>query len=137
MDKKYKLTDNFITHNGKKLFQIQAIKSFGDVYEGNLGGYIEAQNNLSQDDNAWVSGNACVYGNACVSGNALVSFKGNYLSVGPFGMNSRMITIGNNIVNAGCFSGTFEEFKNAVAKKYGNDHGGYAKAIQIIDNIKF
>lgn len=84
MNKKYSLTDKSITVNGKKLFQIKAEISFGSVTKGELGGYIEKEENLSHDGNAWVSNNArvCdnarvydnaqVYGNAWVSGNAWV-----------------------------------------------------------------
>ena len=86
---------------------------------------------------AQVYGNAQIFGEAQVYGNAQVSFNGDYLVIGPFGENKRMITIGDNIVNAGFFSGTFDEFKNAVIKKYGSDYGSYAKAIQIIETLKF
>ena len=63
----------------KTLYQIQAIVSFGSVLDGELGGYIETEKNLSQENNAWVydgawvSGDAWVYGDARVSGNARVS----------------------------------------------------------------
>ena len=56
--KKYKLTKNSIEVFGKKLFQIQATASFGNVERGELGGYIEKEENLSQENNAWVYGNA-------------------------------------------------------------------------------
>ena len=42
---------------------------FGAVHAGDVGGYIECERNLSQDDNAWVSDNALVCGDACVYGN--------------------------------------------------------------------
>ena len=45
--KKYELTENYIIFNGKKLFQIKALISFGDVKPGDLGGYIEKESNLS------------------------------------------------------------------------------------------
>jgi carbonic anhydrase/acetyltransferase-like protein (isoleucine patch superfamily) len=70
---KYSLTKNSIEVFGKKLFQIKAEMSFGNVSKGDLGGYIEKEDNLSQENNAWVSGNAMVSGNAWVSGNAMVS----------------------------------------------------------------
>ena len=71
--KKFELTANSKMHLGKKLFQIRALISFGNVEEGDLGGFIEKEDNLSQSGNAWVSGDAEVYGNARVSGNAEVS----------------------------------------------------------------
>ncbi len=55
------------------LYRIKALKDFGNVKKGELGGYIEKLENLSQTGDAWVSDNALVSDNACVSGNALVS----------------------------------------------------------------
>ena len=70
---KYKLTKTTKEHFGTTLFQIKAEMSFGDVSKGELGGYIEKEDNLSQEGNAWVSGDARVYGNARVYGDARVS----------------------------------------------------------------
>ena len=70
--KKYELTAEFIEKWGKKLFRIKALISFGSVEAGELGGYIEKEDNLAHDGNAWVSGNAEVYGDARVYGNAEV-----------------------------------------------------------------
>ena len=70
--KKYELTAEFIEKWGKKLFRIKALISFGSVEAGELGGYIEKEDNLAHDGNAWVYGNAEVSGDARVSGNARV-----------------------------------------------------------------
>ena len=51
---KYKLTKISIKVFGKKLFQIEALESFGDISKGEKGGYIEKEDNLSVSDNAWV-----------------------------------------------------------------------------------
>ncbi|HEX9060876.1 MAG TPA: hypothetical protein VF941_11910 [Clostridia bacterium] len=70
---KYKLTKNTVVNIfGKTLFQIEALEDFSDVEKGDLGGYIEKEENLSQEDDAWVYGNAWVSGNAQVSGDAQV-----------------------------------------------------------------
>ena len=72
--KKFKLTSEFIVDiSGVKLFRIKALIEFGNVKAGDLGGYIEKEENLSHMGNAWVSGNAQVSGDAWVSGNARVS----------------------------------------------------------------
>ena len=72
--KKFELTTEFITNAlGKKLFRIKALVEFGSVKAGELGGYAEKEENISQDGNAWVSDDACVYGDAKVFGNAWVS----------------------------------------------------------------
>ena len=74
MGNKYKLLENEkITHSGKTLHRIQAVKDFGNIKKGDTGGYIETQANLSQRGNAWVYEDAKVYGDAEVSGNAGVS----------------------------------------------------------------
>ena len=72
MNKKYTITKKFIEYNGKKLFQIKAKIAFSDVAKGELGGYIECEDNASVYGNAWVYGDARVYGNARVSGDARV-----------------------------------------------------------------
>jgi len=65
---KYELT----TNKKGNLSQIRALKNFSDVKKGDLGGFIESESNLSQEDDCWVSGNAVVSGNAKVTGNAKV-----------------------------------------------------------------
>lgn len=56
----------------KKLFRIRALVSFEGVEAGDLGGWVEKEENLDQAGDAWVYGDAQVYGNARVSGNARV-----------------------------------------------------------------
>lgn len=62
--RKYKMTSNVKELLGHKLFQIKALKDFGDVKAGDLGGYIEKEENLSHDGIAWVYRGAQVFGNA-------------------------------------------------------------------------
>ena len=70
--RKFELTTDFITVLGIKLFRIKALIEFGNVEAGELGGYVEKEENLSQGDNAWVYDDARVYGNAEVYDNAKV-----------------------------------------------------------------
>ena len=72
MSKKYKLTDETIKLNGVTLYRIEALKDFGEIKKGDKGGFIESENNLAHEGNAWVSNNAHVYGDACVFDNAQV-----------------------------------------------------------------
>ena len=72
MSKKYKLTDETINLNGATLYRIEALKDFGEIKKGDKGGFIESENNLAHEGDAWVSDNAHVYGDACVFGNAQV-----------------------------------------------------------------
>ncbi|HEN2441189.1 TPA: hypothetical protein U4S01_001385 [Streptococcus agalactiae] len=72
--KKYELLkDDTIEVAGKTLFRIKALISFKDIRKGEIGGYVEAERNLSQSGNAWVTGNAWVCDDAWVSGNARVT----------------------------------------------------------------
>lgn len=54
----------------RKLYRIQALKDFGNVKTGDLGGYIESEYNLPHDNNSWVAGKAMVYGNSKLLGNS-------------------------------------------------------------------
>lgn len=70
--KKYELTRETKVINGVELHRIKALESFGNIKEGELGGWIESEKNLSQYGDAWVGENAKVYGNATVRGNAII-----------------------------------------------------------------
>ena len=72
MNKYEMLYDDKIEVAGRTLYKIRALRDFNDVKAGNLGGYIEGEENLSQDEDCWVYGNAQVYGDAHVYGNAWV-----------------------------------------------------------------
>jgi len=72
MDRKYELTSETININGVILHRIKALRDFCDVKSGDLGGWIESENNLSQVDNCWVYENAQVCGDARVSEDAQI-----------------------------------------------------------------
>lgn len=69
---KYKLTDETMMFNGAELHRIECVTPFNDVKSGEKGGWIEKEENLSQEGNAWVGGNAKVCEDAQVKDNALV-----------------------------------------------------------------
>ena len=114
------LKDEFIEFDGRKLYRIKALKDFHNVKEGEFGGYIESEQNLSQEGDAWVCGNARVYGNAWVYGDAWVSGNawvfGNNAVVwfSNVGTENGTLTVycGKNdlIATRGCFTGSVEEF---------------------------
>ena len=71
--KKYELVEtDKTTPFGKPLFQVVALRDFGDVRKGDLGGYIESTDNLSNEGNCWVFDDARVFDNARVYGDAQV-----------------------------------------------------------------
>ena len=78
MDKKFELTNETINFHGRTLYRIRALKDFGDVKTGDLGGFIEKESNLSQKGNCWICDDAKVfddaeiYDNAEIYGNARV-----------------------------------------------------------------
>ena len=147
--KKFELTSEFVTNIfGTNLFRIKALVEFGDVKAGDLGGYIEKEENLDHDGDAWVSGNAQVSGNARVSddaqvsgnarvygnawvcddawvyGDAWVSGDADYAYAHGFGSINRTTTFfrlkdGGVGVRCGCFYGTLQEFRDKVQKTHG------------------
>ena len=72
MENKYELTDETIEYLGHILHRIKALKDFGDIKKGDLGGYIESERNLSYEGDCWVGGNAKVFDNAWIYNNAMV-----------------------------------------------------------------
>ena len=132
---------------GKTLFRIRAKISFGVVLKGELGGYIESPENLSDSGAAWVygdaqvygdarvSGDAQVYGNARVSGAAWVYGDADLLIVGQIGSRKATLTFTKSDKSAatGCFRGTIDEFAEAVVKTHGDSQYGkvYQAAIAL------
>lgn len=72
MDKKYEMTNEVIEFEGKILHRIRALKDFGDVKKGDLGGFIGKEKNLSQVGYAWAYNNAKICDDAIVIGNAII-----------------------------------------------------------------
>lgn len=143
--RKYRLTDEEIIVGCRTLYRIQALRDFGDVKEGEFGGWIESEKNLSHEGSAWVSGNALVYGNARVYGNAQVSgdadikTTGDICSMSGFGSEYRTTTAfrtknGDVHVTCGCFYGNLDDFYNRVEETHGDTLYGreYKKMIELI-----
>ena len=73
MDRKYELLkDDYINYRGRTLYRIKALRDFGNVKAGDLGGYIENEYNLSHNGECWVYNEAKVFGNALVYDNAKI-----------------------------------------------------------------
>ena len=125
--KKFELTTEFITNFlGTKLFRIKALVEFGKVEKGELGGFVEKEENLDHDGDAWVSGNAWVSGDQM------------YATVKGFGSEYRNTTFfitkdGNVCVNCGCFSGTLEQFREKVEETHKDTK--YAKEYLLIADL--
>lgn len=146
---KYRLTDETKEWCGRTLHRIEALKSFGDMSAGEKGGWIEKEENLSQEGSCWVYGdarvydNAQVYGNARVSGDAWVYGDARVKSCRDIfcitGLGSRYGTTtiyrndGGITVVCGCFLGTLEEFEAKVKETHGGNLYGreYLKLIEL------
>lgn len=139
--KKFELTQERIVVDGATLFRIRALKSFDDVKTGDIGGFVQKEENLSQDGDARVSGEARVYGEAQVygdaqvygeaqvsgearvSGEAQVSGDSDYTTIHGFGSENRTTTFfrlknGEIGVRCGCFYGTLTEFCQKVKETH-------------------
>ena len=137
--KKYRLTEETTKVGNRTLYRIQALRDFGNVKEGDIGGYIEAEKNLIQDGNAWVSDDARVSGDSRVSGDADIKTAGDICSMSGFGSEYRTTTAfrtknGDVHVSCGCFFGSLEAFCQRVESTHGNNLYGreYKKMIEML-----
>jgi hypothetical protein len=63
MMKKYELlAEDCLIAGDRTVYRIRALRDFGDVRHGDLGGYIESEDNLCHAGDAWVYDAAQVYG---------------------------------------------------------------------------
>lgn len=113
------------------LHRIRAVAEFGLVKIGDLGGWIEKEENLSHEGKAWVWGNAEVWGDAKVWGNAEVCgdaevFSASHvLVIGAIGSRDDFTTFfrdkDNEItVKCGCFLGKIDKFLEKVTQTHGD-----------------
>lgn len=149
--KKYKFTGEtktiYLPFGTVTLHRIKAVVEFGLVKVGDLGGWIEKEENLSHEENAWVYGDAevcgnakvygnakvCgnakvygdaeVYGNAWVCGNAKVFSTDHVLVIGAIGSRNDFTTFfrdkDNEItVKCGCFLGKIDKFLEKVTQTH-------------------
>ena len=131
--KKYKLTGETKEIGGVTLHRIRALIDIPehDVKAGDLGGWIEAERNLSQKGAAWVAdpalvmdsarvtGKARVMDSARVTGKALVTGSADYITIGAIGSRNDTTTFyrgadGKIYVSCGCFNGSIDDFASKV-----------------------
>lgn len=137
--KKYELTEETSEVAGLTLHRIKAVAALNNISAGELGGFIEKEENLSQYGNAWVYGNAEVYGNAkvCgdaevygdaeVCGNAEIRGDGHLITIGTIGSRNSYTTFfrdksGGISVKCGCFCGNIDEFLEKVSDTHRDNH---------------
>ena len=130
-EKKYELTNETVKGYGHTLHRIRALRDFGDVKKGDLGGFIEKEDNLSHKGTCWVADDAKVYGSAKIDGNVGVFDNARVYGNAKIGDNAMVLdkafVYGNAIVY-----GNAKVYKRAdvcgYAMVYGNaEVGGDAK----------
>ena len=143
--KKYELTDKTKVIADVTLHRIRVLIDIPEhnVKAGDLGGWIEAERNLSQKGaawvadsarvmdsarvtdtalvmgSAWVTGKARVTDSARVMGTALVTNSADYITIGAIGSRNDTTTFyrgadGKIYVSCGCFNGSIDDFAAKV-----------------------
>src|SRR5580698_866217 len=137
-EKKYELVpDQQVIVAGTTLYRIRALKNFGDVKAGDLGGCVRSENNLSQRGDCWIGDDAQVYDEAVVSDDAQIFGRGRVYG------HARVRDKGQVLGNAQIF-GNGRVFKNGVvfdnAKVFGaaqvRDNGLVYGDAEIFDNVR-
>lgn len=120
------------------LHRIRAVAEFGLVKIGDLGGWIEKEENLSHEGKAWVWGNAKVCGDVKVCGDAEVFSASHVLVIGAIGSRDDFTTFfrdkDNEItVKCGCFLGKIDKFLEKVTQTHGDSKYAlvYRAAVEI------
>ena len=120
------------------LHRIRAVVEFGLVKVGDLGGWIEKEENLSHEEKAWVWGNAEVCGDAKVCGNAKVFSANHAMVVGPIGSRNDFTTFFRDkdkeiTVKCGCFLGKIDKFIEKVTQTHGDSKHAlvYRAAVEV------
>ncbi len=136
--KKYELVpDRQIVVAGTTLYRVRALKDFGNVKAGTLGGFVSSEDNLSQDGNCWVADEAQVYDDAAISDDAQIYGRGRVYG------RARVTDKGQVLGNAQVFENGWV-FKNGVvfdnAKVFGaaqvRDKGMAYGDSEIFDDVR-
>lgn len=85
---KYELSDECIRVGNVTLYRIRALSDFGNISAGDLGGYIQSYENLSQEGDCWVYHNAKVFNKAKVTNNSKVVDNASIYNMATIGDNS-------------------------------------------------
>ena len=127
---KYELLKNdTISVGGATLYRIKYLINIGShIKVGDLGGYIESEKNLDQDDNATVFGAARVCDSAIVWIPNKESRMLDYICFSNVGSRfdtlTAIYTYDDTYITVGCFNGTIKEFEAANLKTHGDPNEG-------------
>jgi len=128
MDKKYELTDETKELYGHTLHRIKALRDFGEVKKGDIGGWVESENNLSQSASCWVFDNGRISDNGYVSDNGHVSdngyvFGNGHVSDNGYVCGNGLLSGNGRISGNGCVSGDGHVFGNGHVSDNGHVSG--------------
>lgn len=158
---KYKLTNEIIVFGDRILYRIQALTDFGNVKKGDLGGFIEKEENLSQKGNCWVYDNAMVFdntiihdnviirdkakvysnivifGNTVICGNAKVKNKNDFIEFKYWWSSGKYFTWtrSNNMWKVGDFYGTGKELIEKAYKASDKSGREYERVVKYVEEI--
>lgn len=141
MEKHFELTDETIEVAGNTMHRIRCTRDCKWAKTGDLGGFIEKEDNLSGDarvyDNAQVSGDARLAGKARVAGNDDHCGFDVFGSIGRH-THAYRTSDGGVEITCGCFHGDIEAFEAKVRHTHGDSQ--YAReylAIAHVIRVKF
>ena len=130
INKKYEFTEETKDICGKKLYRIRALRDFKGVKAGDLGGFIEKEENLSHEGNCWVYNNAMGYDYAEIHGNAEIYgcaeiYNGKWDKSPLYiqGTKWAFYVSSENTITTGCQIHTFEEWQKNY-KQIAKEHDG-------------
>ena len=164
--KKYEFTGETLDWYNRILHRIRALKDFDNVKAGDIGGWIEKEENLAHEGDCWVYGEAKVYGEAEVygsaevydwakvygeaevyglaevSGSAIIEETKDYMTAGPIGSRDDVTTAFRTLngvrIKCGCFYGNIEEFEEKIKGTHGdNKHAKEYLALAELLKIRF
>lgn len=88
--------------DGIRIYRIRALRSFGDVEEGDWGGFVESESNLSHFGNCWIYDDAIAMGNSIVTGDAKMMdnsvIKGSSVIMDEVTLSGAVVIPGNSII---------------------------------------
>lgn len=122
------ITTSINTNTGKDvvLHRIKAIKSFGSVKKGELGGWVEYEDNLSHKGNCWIYDDAKVYGsNTRVYQNASITDYASVFGGAEVGYNAYVGDTAE-VCNGATVQGNAKVYDNAAVSCYSKING-YAR----------
>ena len=123
MEKKYEiLKDTEKDFFGHNVYRIRALKDFGNVKKGDIGGYVESEYNLSQEGDCWIYNNATACENSIVSGNSEI--KDHAIVCVHAEIKDHAVVCGNSVVkDCAVVCGNSIVSGNSVVKEFDKVYG--------------